>query len=164
MNREGIRSAIISAWHRVSRPVAADTGLAYEAPEVESAIRDLDYLEISGELRRFDKYYLFCYLTKDYACYFSASYMLFGLSNWHEQPNDDLCLSDPLAENLFYFLTGQRWPIEELRNGLSHEQIHAIYEFLSFFSQLVLESSLLQATKQLFPEALEAWKGVRPYN
>jgi len=157
MNREEITTAIITAWDRVSRPVAVDTGLAYEAPEVESAIRELGYLDIARQLRRFDKYYLFCYLTKDYACYFCASYMVFGLSNWHEEPNDEVYLSDPLADNLFYLLTGQRWPIRDIRSWLCHEQSRAIYEFLRFFSPLVLESNLLEATKQRFPESLEAW-------
>jgi len=80
MKPETIRSAIITGWGRVARPVGTETGLAYEAPEVEPVIRESDYLAFAKQLRRFDKHYLFCYLTIDYACYLCGSYMLFGLS------------------------------------------------------------------------------------
>jgi len=157
MNPETIRSAIITAWGTVARPAGTETGLAYEAPEVERVIRESDYLAFAKQLRRFDKYYLFCYLTIDYACYLCGSYMLFGLSEWYEKATDQRDLSDPLAENLFYFLTGQRWPIEELRIHLSEEQICVVYSFLTLFADLVLTSGLLCMTRDRFPQALEAW-------
>jgi hypothetical protein len=151
-----IRNLITQAWGELKKPDTGETGLTYESPEAHNLLRRMNVFEFADQITKFDKEHLFCYLNIEYACYFCGGYMLFGLSEWFSDEGSEE-FYDSLAEHLYYFFTGQRWPVKEIAARMSPAQIHAVYAFMKLSEEIFGRLSVIDSTKLLFPFAVVSW-------
>jgi hypothetical protein len=147
---------IITAWTQPPPLKGNTTGLRHECPEIEERILQMGWQEFSERLVEFEKYYLFCHLTPEYATYLLGAYLLFGVSEWQERKHEG-DIFDPIAENLYYFLTGQRWPIHEIAGRLTPTQLQAVCDYVSLTAHLIPRFAISPKTKALFPKSMVIW-------
>lgn len=137
-------------------PSPGSSGLSFECPEVEQAIEGMNICEFSNVLPNYEKESLLCFCSYEYACYYCGGYILYGLSHWFDLKDKEE-IYDPLADDLYYFLAGFRWPIKEIASKMEFRRIKAISDFMICSERIYPSLSLVDRTKQQFPFSCVEW-------
>ncbi len=165
MTPDEIKKIVIQAWNGVAISRASPTGLEYEAPEVEDEIKSMSYIDFSNIVIKYERYSLFCFFTPEYASYYCGGYLLYGLSEWFNKDLEE-DYYDGLADTLYYYLCGQRWPVTQIAKCLTPLQIKAIAAFMELSGSIIGGLGVPDKIKLLFPKASVDWElidmGIEP--
>lgn len=156
MDIDIIYNNIVCAWKEARIPLAIPSGLSFECPEVEQEIMGMDICDFSNVLANYEKESLLCFFSQEYASYYCGGYMLYGLSHWFNQNGEDN-IYDPLADDLYYYLVGLRWPIREIAGKMEFRRIKAISDFMCFSQRIYSRLSLVDRTKLIFGFSSVEW-------
>ncbi len=149
--------AVQAAWPAFSRPVGP-TGFEYEDPDIANALLKTDVSSLAANLEEFEKYYLMSYLTIEWACYATGAFLIYGIKNWFSPYKTDVPIDDPLAETILYFLTGLRWPIEDIGRQMTADQINSVVGFLALIEANRKRIDVIEKTSHRLTNSFETWK------